>query len=103
MREAAPTRSQRGRDRAGEHERREHGGGGRPGGDGEDLRVGAHVEHDPAREQDGGERHADRDEREAGELERDRGCAPEEQGEDERRSEAAGGDDEGELDHGSRR
>ena len=95
--------SERGRDGAGEHERSEDGRGSRPGRDGENLHVGAHVEHDPAREQDGGERHADRDERKPDELQRDRRRPAQEEGEDEPRGEAAGGDDEGERDHGSSR
>ena len=56
---SSPTRRIERGDRAREHERRDHGGARRTGGDGEDLHVGAHVEHDPAGEQHRGERHAD--------------------------------------------
>ena len=91
------------RDRACEHESGDYRCARRTGGDGEDLRVCAHVEHDPAGEQDGGERNADRDEGEAGELEPDgRGGAQCER-DDQPDRQARGRDGEGEADHGSKR
>ena len=92
-----------GGDRAAEDEAGGDGGGRSRGGDGEDLDVVAHVEHDPARQQHDGERQQDGEQRQAGQLQADgweeaqgdRGGEP-----DRERGER---DDEGELDHGTNR
>ena len=88
------------RDRRREHERRRNGRRGRGCRDREDLDVVAHVEHHPAREQHGEQRQDDREQRESGQLQSHAG----EEAERERRrqpdGERAGGDGEGERDHG---
>ena len=71
------------------------------GRDDHDLRVGAHVEHHPAGERDGGERHADREEREPGELQPDARRGPQRERDGERDDQARDGDGERERDHGS--
>ena len=55
-------------DRPGDEQRGDHGRRGRGGRDGQDLHVVAHVEHDPAREQDDCEGENDCEKGEAGEL-----------------------------------
>ena len=88
------------RDRRRKHERRRHGRRRRGCRDGEDLDVVAHVEHHPAREQHGEQRQDDREQGESGQLQAHAG----EEAERERRRqsdcERAGGDGEGERDHG---
>ena len=59
------------RDRTGEHERRDDRDGRGRRRDGEELHVVAHVEHHPAGQEHRGERQADREEREPGELQPD--------------------------------
>jgi hypothetical protein len=61
------------------------------------------VEHHPARGEDGGERQADREDGEAGELEPDGRSPPERQRREEPGREADHRDGEREPDHGSNR
>ena len=79
------------------HDRR----GRRAGRDGEDLHVGAHVEHHPARHQHRGERNADRQEREAGQLQIEPRRARQEPRDGEADREARSRDGDCEPDHGS--
>jgi hypothetical protein len=76
---------------------------GRAGGDLEDLQVVAHVEHDPAGHQDGGERDHDREQGEAGELQAHGGQQQEKQRSCERRGQRRRGDGEAEPGHGTNR
>ena len=94
---------QGGRDRPRQNECRKHCCRRRPCRDRKDLQVGAHVEHHPARQEDRGEGDADSDQGKTRQLKPDRRRPPQQVGEEEPRDEAAGRDDEGELNHGSRR
>ena len=91
------------RDPAGEQQPATDRGGRRAGRDREHLAVGAHVEHHPAGGEHRGERHADRDEREPGELEPHGRRAAERVGDREADREARARDDDREDDHGSSR
>ena len=71
------------RDRRPEDEPGGDGGGCRGRGDGEDLDVVAHVEHDPAGEENDEEREQDREQREPDQLEPDRREQPQPDGGDE--------------------
>jgi len=90
-------------DRPGEQQRgadRREGGGRRYG---EDLHVGAHVEHDPAGQEYGGQRDGGGEEGEPRELEPHRRQHPEQQRRGEPGGERTGSSDQRELDHGANR
>ena len=101
--DAARSRSMRAGDRAAEHERWRRRRRRPRRGDGEDLDVVAHVEHDPAREQHDGERQQDGEQREPGQLQPDRREEPEPDGRGEADREGDERDDEREPDHGTNR
>ena len=74
---------------------------GRGSGDGEDLHIGAHVEHHPARQEDGGEGQQNGEQPERGELRADRRQPSQRQRADQADRERREGDDDREVNHGT--
>ena len=88
-------------DLAGQQERGDHRGGRGRGRNGEDLHVVAHVEHDPAGEQDGSEGQDDGEEGEPDELHAERGEEAQPERDHQPDHERRERDEDGELDHGA--
>ena len=95
-----PQAVERRADPVGEQERRDDGGEGGGRGHGEDLGVGVHLEHHPARGEHAGERQDHREQRERRQLQPQRGKQPQQQGGEHADRERPEREQDRELDHG---